>query len=88
VDADLYADGITLATAAPVQTPTADGGDGIECRFGDAATALITDVNNKVWEDLGLSADPGLVYDVCLTGNTVGTAAGDIAIKMEYTAGD
>lgn len=88
VDADLYTDGFSVATAAPAVPPTADGGDGIELRFGDATTAVPGDVNQAVWEDLGLSEDPMLWYDVALTGNTVGTAAGTIALVMRYTAGD
>lgn len=88
VDADLYCDGVSFATAAPAVPPTADGGDGIECRFGDATTAVPGDVNNRVWEDLGLTEDPNLWYDLVATGNTVGTAAGTIAIVMRYTAGD
>ena len=87
VDADLYADGFALALAAPAVPPTADGGSPIELRFGDASTAVPGDVNNRVWEDLGLTEDPGLDYDLVLTANTVGTGAGTIALVVEYTDG-
>jgi len=88
VDENLYADAITLATAAPAVAPTADGGSPIELRFGVAVTAVPGDVNNQVWQDLGLSSDPGLEYDVCMTGITVGAAVGTLALIMYYTAGD
>lgn len=87
VDADLYADGFSAATASPAVPPTADAGDGIELRFGDATTANPGDVNNAVWEDLGLTEDPHLEYDVVFTANTVGTAAGTLTLVMRYTAG-
>lgn len=88
VDADLYADGFSVATAAPAVPPTAAANGGIELRFGDASTAVPGDVNNRVWEDLGLTSDPNLEYDVVITANTVGTAAGTLTLIMEYSAGD
>jgi hypothetical protein len=88
VDADLYADGVTVAVATPAVPHVTATAPYIELRYGDATTSAITDVNNKVWEDLGLSADPQLEYDLVLTANTVGTADGDLTIVMLYTAGD
>lgn len=90
VDADLYADGITLATAAPSAQPptTAATSQGIECRFGDSVTALVSDINNKVWQDLGLTSDPGLTYDMVLTANAAASTDGTATLVMVYTAGD
>ena len=88
VDADLYADGVSFATAAPAVPPTAAANDGIELRFGDAATAIPGDVNSRVWEDIGgLTADPNKFYDLVLTANTVGTGAGTVALVVRYNAG-
>lgn len=39
----------------------------------------------KVWELAGASADTGREYDICAYANTVGSAAGDISIKVYYT---
>lgn len=86
VDADLYADGISLATAAPAVAPTADGGSPIECRFGDASTAVPGDINNQVWQDLGLASDPGLQYDVAFTSTATAGTAGTITLIMQYTS--
>jgi len=88
VDEDLYGDGYTLAVACPAVPHVVATAAYLSMRFGDATTAAITDVNNMVWEDLGLSADPGLEYDLVLTANTVGSATGDITIMVYYTAGD
>ena len=87
VDADLYADGFTLATLIPAVPHIAATAAYQELRFGDATTSIVSDINNMVWEDLGLSADSGLEYDVVLTGNTVGDG-GIISLMMFYTAGD
>jgi hypothetical protein len=45
----------------------------------------IVKVNQKVWEDAGLTADPNVWYYLTLVGATVGTAAGDITVIVEYT---
>jgi len=72
VDKDVYADGFSLATASVV---------GVERAFG---TRDINKVENRVWQDAGLSADPGVFYDLCLTANTIGSAAGDITAIVSY----
>lgn len=88
VDADLYADGFTIAVLLPAIPHVLAETPYLELRFGDATTAAINDINNTVWEDLGLSTDPGLEYDLCLTGNTVGSTGGTMAMMVLYTAGD
>lgn len=75
VDGNVYDDADNLTSAST---------GGTEIRFDDAD---ITGINNKVWEDLGLTADSQKEYDVVVTGNTVG-AGGDITLVMLYTAGD
>lgn len=45
----------------------------------------ITAVNNRVWEDAGLSAETNAWYYLTLKANTVGTAQGDITLVMVYT---
>jgi hypothetical protein len=45
----------------------------------------ITGVNNKVWQDAGLSSDPQTEYWVVFKGVAVGSAAGDITCTMHYT---
>ncbi len=87
VDSDLYCNGVTLAVAVPTIPHLLATSAYNELRFADVTTAAINDVNNRVWEDLGLSADSGLEYDLGLIGNTVGDG-GTINLMMIYTAGD
>jgi len=72
VDDNLFADAISLATASTV---------GVEVRF---EASDINTVNQKIWELLGLSEDPQKDYYLTLKGVTVGSAAGDISVIMEY----
>lgn len=44
----------------------------------------IANVQKRVWEDLSLSVDPFIDYDVVLTANTVGSAAGTITLQVTY----
>ena len=83
VDADLYGDALTLATEAPATPHVVATAAYLE---GRSLLAPST-VNNAVWEDLGLSADPVLEYDVTITANTIGAATGTVSLTMLYTAG-
>lgn len=59
VDADFFASALSLKDGALSNNDaTFESG---------AAGGLITNAEKRVWEALGLSADPGLEYDVALT---------------------
>lgn len=76
VDADFWASAVDMSTARAVPLDaTYEAG---------AAGGLITNVEKRIWEILGLTVDPFLDYDVCFTANTVGTAAGSIACLMVF----
>ncbi len=48
--------------------------------------ATVTDISKcakPLWELYGLTADPGIFYDICVTANDV-TAAGTISMKVTY----
>lgn len=77
VEKDLFADAQSLASALLT---------GTRIRFHDTTNSPIQDHDMQLWECLGLSADPQIEYDICLTGNTVGSAAGDVVLYM-YTQG-
>lgn len=50
-----------------------------------STSALAIDQSEKrLWELLGLAADPKKEYDIALTATTVGTAAGSIAARVRY----
>lgn len=70
--------GNQLATAVDMSAARAAP---LDLRFEAAA---VTTMGQRVWELLGLTEDPQRDYDLCLTGATVGTAAGDIAGYVGY----
>jgi len=70
IDADVLADGISLATAG-----TKDG-------FANVDRA---NKHKKLWELAGLTEAATKLVDVVLTGNTVGTAAGTATLTIQYT---
>ena len=70
VAASAYASAITLATASTV---------GVEWGF---EARDINRLGQKVWQDAGLSADPMAWHYLVLTGNTVGTVAGDVSFDV------
>ena len=75
VDADAYASAIT-ALRAPVAAP------GTEVAF-EARDHNKT--GQKVWQDAGLSSDPGLTYFVGISFPAAGDTAGDLSFVIEYT---
>jgi len=78
VDADCLADGVDINAGFAVPTELLGHTGGIP----DPA-----DYGQKpLWELAGVSADPGddVLYDICLTANTVGTAAGTITLAIVY----
>ena len=70
VDADLFLDGGSMATASTANQ--------IKDAMGSVDRA---DYAKSVAELLGLTRDPNKEYDVAITGNTVGTAAGTITVR-------
>jgi hypothetical protein len=71
IDKDLFADGLDLSTA-------------VDARFALTAPN-IDEIHKSIWEyaALSLTEDPQKSYDVALTANTVGSAAGTVTIEME-----
>lgn len=81
VDADFFGSAIDLATAhlAPLDVT-------LEAAAGPSVAA---NREKRIWEALGLSADPQKEYDVCATLTAAAAAAGAICIAVEVvpTAG-
>ena len=74
VDADAYASAITdLRDAVKTGTEVA-----FEARD-------INKMGQKVWQDAGLSSDPGLTYFVGISFPAAGDTAGDLSFVIEYT---
>lgn len=70
INANNLMDGQTLASASK----TIDG----------FANVAIENRYKQLWELAGLASDPGFNLDLVLTANTVGSAAGDVVIEIEY----
>lgn len=80
VDADLFGDAVDLSSARKAT-------GGVEVRF-DRAGSDLPDLNKPIWELLALSVDPGKWYDLTLTANTIGSAAGTISLIATYCTAD
>lgn len=80
IDKDCYADASDMSVAT--ESGPTNGG---EFRFRDTASSDPSLINQRVWEDAGLSADPDKWMDLVFTANTVGTAAGTITAEIFYT---
>ena len=76
VTKDVFADGVTFASALDYR----------DLLNNDEATD-IAEIEYKVWQRLGLSSDPVLDYDICITANTVGSGAGTLAMRVNYHPG-
>lgn len=72
VDIDLFADAVSMTQA---RTAPLD----VTYELND-----IANIEKRVWELLGLDADPGLDYDLTLTGVAAGSGAGDISMLMRW----
>lgn len=97
-DKDIWVDGISMVAAriTPIHNDTAGA---VEISVGSGQGVLgavvgggaITGIQRfrRIWEDAGLAAapTPGTEYDVCITANTVGTAAGTIKLAGFFAAG-
>lgn len=74
VDADILADGVTLATA----------------NLGEvlySSAALRAAAGQALWERLSLTSDPSLWYDLALTVNTTTATAGTIPVVVSFLVG-
>lgn len=72
VDADCYATDVTMVSARVVPTD-------IKYEVMD-----IANIEKRVFEDAALTTDPGRWYDLCLTGDAVGSGAGTISLRVRY----
>lgn len=74
VDVDFFASAQSIASAL----------SGTEVIYEAAAgPAVIENIEKAFWQLLGLSADPGKWYDVCLTLTAAATAAGTVSLKVQ-----
>lgn len=78
VNKDVFADGLDLSSAHATRAAALDG----------MVTVNIADRYKKLYEHAGHTiSNMKPSYDLALTGNTVGTAAGTVAVLVEYLQG-
>lgn len=73
VDADFFASAQAIGTALKNSDVTHESGV-----YG------IEDIEKPLWEALGLSEDPNLIYDVVMTITTADDAADTVSLKVQY----
>lgn len=76
VDADFFASAVDTDTAALGWTDVTY----------ESAVVAIENAGKALWQQLGLSSDPEVMYDVTVTRNTA-TGTGTVALKMQYVYG-
>ena len=76
LDADVFASAVDITSALPLTDYTYEAG-----------ATDIDKISMPLWERLGLSANPGIEYDIALTGNTVGAGAGTIVSRLRFVDG-
>lgn len=76
VDADFFASAVDINTAAL---------NGTDITY-EAATAAgqIDDIDDQLWVQLGLSADPGRMYDIVGTSTTAAGTGGTVSLRVRY----
>jgi len=85
VDVDFFASVVSLATAALVNT---DITHEAAVAAGATQNGEIANVEKRIWEVLGLTADPSISYDLCATAVAAPTANGTISLKLQYSDGN
>jgi hypothetical protein len=76
VDVDYWASAVSLSGGALSKSEVINE--------AGAAGGLITNFEKRIWETLGLTSDPGLVYDVVATLTAAADAGGAIVLEMQY----
>lgn len=84
IDADLFASSVDISSGVAATAAST------LLRWEAATTADIALGEYRLWQiaDAGaatLTADPNKQYDICLTGNTVGTGAGTILMRVDWS---
>ena len=79
VDANAFADNISLTSASLT---------GVELMYEGGSVVGVEDVEQMVYQVAGETTDPGYWYDVCATGDTVGSGAGTVTLRIRYVTGD
>lgn len=72
-----FADAVSLASASVT---------GTQDMFEAGADEGVEDLEKRVWEYAGDTADPGIFYDLAYTGVAPGSGAGTLSVIVRYVA--
>lgn len=75
VDADFFGSAVSLSGGAIAKSSVVH----------ESTVYPYTNIEKPLWEALGLSSDPGLIYDVVATLTAAADAAGTVLAEIEYT---
>jgi len=79
ININCFADAVSLASASVT---------GTNDLYEAGSDVGVEDIEQRVYQDAGETTDPGYWYDVCLTGDTVGSGAGTVTLRIRYVTGD
>lgn len=77
VDADCFGSAVSIATAITVGTNI----------LHESGVLDISEIEQPLWQILGLTSDPGVMYDLVATLTAAATAAGTVSVRLQYTQG-
>jgi hypothetical protein len=80
VDVDFYASAQSLAAAITTGTEVQHEADATDAGAGFG----LADLEKPLWQRLGLTADPCVEYDICVTLTAAATAAGTVGLRVLY----
>lgn len=80
VDVDFFASALSISGGAL---------NGVDITFEAAANnGILTNGEKMIWQALGLSADPHLLYQVVFTLTAASDAAGTVLFRCQYVSGE
>lgn len=82
VDVDFYASAQSIASAIATGTEVQHEADAADAGAGFG----LADLEKPLWQRLGLTADPGVVYDIAVTLTAAATAAGTLGLRVYYAS--
>lgn len=74
IDADFFATAVSAASAVPITDIT-----------NEAGTYKADERNKELWDAVGLSSDPGGMFDIVLTSTNTITAGALVGLEAEFT---
>lgn len=81
VVAAAFASAVSIASALSVPTDVTHEADPTDANSNDMGLA---DVEKPLWQVLGLTSDPKIMYDVVMTLTAATTAAGTVSLSVQY----